>query len=206
MISYRKELHFNLPTRRGLVNITKDVVSGIEQSYQKVMRKWPQLQGEFASLGTNEKRPGVYASCYINTGEINVSPYFFQDKAALKRSYSNDVSAGWHPAGTDWESIITHELGHAVDGYLTRNLGKVTGIPANPQVRASKYVLDKVMTNLHLVPNDIRTGLSDYAASKPEEFFSEAMAEYLDSKKPRPIAKATGKLVDKWMKEISKHP
>ncbi|HEY5556075.1 secondary thiamine-phosphate synthase enzyme YjbQ [Acetobacterium sp.] len=32
MISYRKELHFNLPTRRGLVNITRDVEKALTES------------------------------------------------------------------------------------------------------------------------------------------------------------------------------
>lgn len=32
MIAYRKELHFNLPTRRGLVNITGDVRNAIKES------------------------------------------------------------------------------------------------------------------------------------------------------------------------------
>lgn len=32
MISYRKELHFNLPRRRGLVNITGDVEKALAES------------------------------------------------------------------------------------------------------------------------------------------------------------------------------
>jgi len=32
MISYRKELHFNLPRRRGLVNITRDVEKALTES------------------------------------------------------------------------------------------------------------------------------------------------------------------------------
>ena len=32
MISYRKELHFNLPRRRGLVNITRDVEKTLVES------------------------------------------------------------------------------------------------------------------------------------------------------------------------------
>lgn len=32
MKSYRKEIHFNLPTRRGLVNITRDVQRAIHES------------------------------------------------------------------------------------------------------------------------------------------------------------------------------
>jgi secondary thiamine-phosphate synthase enzyme len=32
MIAYRKELHFNLPTRRGLINITGDVRNALKES------------------------------------------------------------------------------------------------------------------------------------------------------------------------------
>jgi secondary thiamine-phosphate synthase enzyme len=32
MIAYRKELHFNLPTRRGIINITGDVKNALKES------------------------------------------------------------------------------------------------------------------------------------------------------------------------------
>ena len=32
MKSYKKELYFNLPTRRGLVNITREVQQAIDES------------------------------------------------------------------------------------------------------------------------------------------------------------------------------
>ena len=32
MKSYRKELHFHLPTRRGLVNITREVQKAVTES------------------------------------------------------------------------------------------------------------------------------------------------------------------------------
>ena len=32
MKSYRKELHFHLPTRRGLVNITRQVQAAVQES------------------------------------------------------------------------------------------------------------------------------------------------------------------------------
>ncbi len=35
MKSYRKELHFNIPSRRGLVNITQDVRNAISASNVK---------------------------------------------------------------------------------------------------------------------------------------------------------------------------
>lgn len=194
-----------LKSGANLHGIPSDVVSGIERSYRMVMHRWPQLQGEFQALGTNERRPSVYASCYLSTGEINVNPHYYQDKIALKRSYDKDVAANWHPAGTDWEDIVTHELGHAIDGYLTRNMAKVSGM-ATAKGRASTYIMNDVLKALKKTPADISAGLSDYAAMKPEEFFAEAMAEYLGSWLPRPMAKRTGKLVNKWMKDISRHP
>ncbi len=190
----------------NLPSIPRDVAAGVERSYRKIMRRWPQLQGEFQSLGTNERRPGVYASCHLGTGEVNVNPFYYQDKNTLKRSYDKDVAANWHPAGTGWESIVTHELGHAIDGYLTRNLQKIPGMPSAPQGRASTHIMNDVLKSLKKTPADISAGLSDYAASRPEEFFAESMAEYLDARRPRPMAKRAGKLVDQWMKEISKHP
>lgn len=41
---------------------------------------------------------------------------------ALARQYASDIRSNWHPAGTDWQAIITHEIGHAIDGFISQKL------------------------------------------------------------------------------------
>lgn len=63
MKSYRKELFFNLPTRRGLRNITREVQSAIDES------------------GVRE------GLCLVNAMNITASVFINDDEAGLHRDY-----------------------------------------------------------------------------------------------------------------------
>ena len=63
MKSYKKEMHFNIPTRRGLVNITRDVQKAIDES------------------GVKE------GLCLINPMHITASVIINDDEAGLHRDY-----------------------------------------------------------------------------------------------------------------------
>ena len=63
MKSYRKELFFNLPTRRGLRNITREVQAAIDES------------------GVRE------GLCLVNAMNITASVFINDDEAGLHRDY-----------------------------------------------------------------------------------------------------------------------
>ena len=63
MKSYKKEMHFNIPARRGLVNITRDVQEAINES------------------GVQE------GLCLINPMHITASVIINDDEAGLHRDY-----------------------------------------------------------------------------------------------------------------------
>ncbi len=63
MKSYKKELYFNIPTRRGLVNITRDVQDAIDES------------------GVRE------GLCLVNPMHITASVFINDDEAGLHRDY-----------------------------------------------------------------------------------------------------------------------
>lgn len=60
MISYRKVLHFNLPTRRGLVNITRDVQQAIDESGVKEGLCLINPMHITASVIINDDEPGLH--------------------------------------------------------------------------------------------------------------------------------------------------
>lgn len=60
MKSYRKELHFNLPTRRGLVNITSEVQQAINESQIKEGLILVNAMNITASVFINDDEGGLH--------------------------------------------------------------------------------------------------------------------------------------------------
>ena len=77
MISYRKELHFNLPRRRGLVNITRDV--------EKVLAESGIKEGLILINAMN-----ITASVFINDDESGLHQDYevWLEKLAPEKPYS----------------------------------------------------------------------------------------------------------------------
>lgn len=60
MKSYRKELHFHLPSRRGLINITRDVAKAIEESGVKEGFVLVNAMNITASVFINDDESGLH--------------------------------------------------------------------------------------------------------------------------------------------------
>jgi len=115
---------------------------------------------------------------------------FAKDYKMLSDSVASDVASTWHPVGTENPaSVMTHEYGHQVDNYITKN----------------GYRNDVVDTHYRsLSTDDIKTGLSRYGAKNSSEFFAEAFGEYIHNPKPRAIAAKVGADMEAAFKKIRK--
>jgi hypothetical protein len=186
----------------NLTGVDKELAGGIYDGYKTVMDRYPVLRGQFSLLGINEKRPDTSASTYPVTGEININlDYFGMSKKSFEKWYNFLVYTGFYPKGTTWKSAVLHEIGHRVDGYLTR---KIYGRDWDRRLYSdniSYEVFNNVLSDLGLSISDIKTNLSEYASFDIPEFFAEAFSEYLSSKNPRPIAKMVGGFIDYYLKE-----
>ena len=60
MRSFRKELYFNLPARRGLVNITKDVQKAVDESGVKEGLVLVNAMNITASVFINDDESGLH--------------------------------------------------------------------------------------------------------------------------------------------------
>ena len=60
MKSYRKELHFHLPTRRGLVNITREVQKAVTESGVKEGLVLVNAMNITASVFINDDESGLH--------------------------------------------------------------------------------------------------------------------------------------------------
>jgi hypothetical protein len=148
----------------------------------------------------NEFRDGYWASANPVNGTIHLNPIVF--KSSLKtiyESYSKRVRLGLYPEGTDWRGIIAHEVGHIIDGILTKSRynrnWNYTDFTKNTSYEIRTQLIDK----LTLKGDNINKGLSYNAQSNAAEFFADAVNEFLICDNPRRIASAVKVLVDYYL-------
>ena len=150
--------------------------------------------------------------------QVNPGPERYGNWKEMVKQYESDVLSGWHPYGTTAESIVTHEIGHAIDGLLAREriLG---GVAADGSYRyASSTLKNTIMKRAAKLDPDIAEGLnidkmlndtwttntfvSRYASKNNQEWFAECFAEYITSANPRVVATEFGKELEKLVGRI----
>ena len=119
----------------------------------------------------------------------------------LIESYERDLKAGFHPANTTYSAILTHEVGHAIDDYLTNTL-HAAGMSGWKPKWVSAALRPKVMRACGLKISDIEKSVSGYATQNHFEWFAECFAEYMESPNPRPVAQKFGEMLEELLKGV----
>jgi hypothetical protein len=175
-------------------NTRTDIVNEVERIYTEL----PQTKGAITKISVNNRiSKNTYAQTKMNLAthenEVGLGGKNYKDIQALQKQYEKDVEEKYHPQGTTYKSIITHETGHAITNKIIEMQKTVYSNYANLCEDIQKKVLEKLK-----LKNDqtiITNNLSGYGAKKPAEFVAEAYAEYMDSPNPRPIAKEVGNMI-----------
>lgn len=123
MKSFRKELWFNIPKRRGLVNITRDVQSAIDESGIKEGLVLVNAMNITASVFINDDEPGLHSdyekwleklapekpySQYAHNGyEDNADAHL--KRTIMGREVVCAITEGKLDFGT-WEQIFYYEM------------------------------------------------------------------------------------------------
>ena len=141
-----------------------DGAKAIYRAYDKVFKRYPQLVGKIDSWSVSfELNHGTYGNCYTFAGgQVNINGNRFSDWENLVRSYRSDVIMGWHPEGTSAQSIITHEIGHSVDGYLSKL--HIYGSTPQRGDSSSYYALQKVLDKGNYAESKIGRNVSRYVS------------------------------------------
>lgn len=177
----------------------------IASAYQQIFEKYPQLKGKFGAVTAKNLGSSTYAQCWLRSDgrvDVNNASGFYSNWSNVVKSYERDVLSNWHPFGTTAESVVTHEVGHAIDGYLS-NSGILGGYNAAGEYRyASSLLRSKVMKQCGLTVKDSASAVSRYGSTNPQEWFAEAFAEYITSANPRPVAATLGKEIERLLKGV----
>ena len=202
----------------------KSVYNGIK----KVFDKFPQLKGYTNKIIYDSDLKSIASSSSMH-GVIKLSSYF-SDYEKLKKKYERYIKIGFSPLGTTADSIIVHEMGHQLDGYLTWKGIYGGKIEKYGVTRTSVAVRREVLQRLGYFDytraeradwtrmgykgrelNDaldfskkefITKHISEYAYKNEREFFAECFSEYMTSKKPREAARIFGEILEEIMEGL----
>lgn len=186
-----------------LQGVDVNAAKGIAKAFKQVFDRYPQLKGEFGGVISFALGASTYADCNLGTGRIRVSTAMYGSVRTLERSYSSDIRSNWHPKGTDWSAIVTHEIGHAIDGYISRMMRMNDTDYMNWEYN-SKTLRDKISSKFGFSPTqtNIAREVSRYGATKPVEWFAESFAEGMRSSTPRRMAKEFMLELDEILRRI----
>ena len=202
-----KENNFDSNEELKLEGCDLEAAKQVYIAFEEVYNKFPQLKGKLASVRAyNFKNNMVFAECQggFGVGGIGLNTQKYKSYKILEKEYKEDIKAGFHPKGTDWTAILTHEFGHAIDDYLSFGL-KLAGEKSGKVKRMSSVMRTKVLKKVGLKTGDTRSieqQVSEYATKNAAEFFAECFAEYMKSENPRQVATEFGKQLEEILKEI----
>lgn len=218
-----------IESQADLTGCDLDSAKSVAAAYEQVFVKYPQLKGKFDApdahpVGMNDN---TYAWCYIRQNgkvQVNPGPERYGNWSRVQRHYENDVLSGWHPKGTTAEGIVTHEIGHAVDGLLARE-GIKGGVTASGEYRYASSTLKNTIMKRAAKKDEtiaeywdsidwsgkadkywqsyaVEKSVSEYATKNNQEWFAECFAEYITSANPRIVAIEFGKELEKLLAKL----
>lgn len=197
------EYDYSNPNDLGTPVVDLKTANAIYDVVHQIATEFPMLKGTMYCLSPEALSADTYAHCHMYSGEVNISKKFFSDWDKLSKSVEHDVQSGWHPQGTENpKSIIAHEIGHAIDGYLTIKKNMFGYTPGGNYKYASSVLRPKVMKAAGYKVSDVGKAVSRYATTNAKEWFAESFSEYVSSSNPRPAAAAFGRELKKLLKNL----
>lgn len=126
---------------------------------------------EIKDFGAADK--GTYAWYKPGSHQIQLNLEHYKNREKLLKGYASDVKSGFHPSGTNADSILTHEYGHAVH-YDMKAVAQ-NGMPMDMMTAISN---DQDITYwFKKKSNDIMRVLGRYVTKNEREFFAEGFAQ-----------------------------
>lgn len=160
----------------------------VAASFNRVFSTYPEMKGLIRGVSTEPLGISAWAGFVPATQRIVLgSATFSGDVKWLKRKYADKVAAGHFPKGTDYRSILVHEMGHAVDYFV----GKKKGVERISYTMQYEYLVEVVGLKSEYSKTAIdyiATHVSNYGKTNQKELFAECFSEYLTSPHPREMA------------------
>ena len=182
------------------VKTLKHIMTGFEKAFEET----PVLKTAVEHIVPYNSKNGVMGYNFAN-GEhkMCVNLKLLNDPQAIQDMIDEQVSSGFWPKGTTLESLVDHELGHAVEKMITENCGlydddkaalggyykygdnkRETVCFAMSQARESRKIVSdtikafkKTKEGKGLKADEIRRSVSRYGATNDSELLAECFAD-----------------------------
>lgn len=202
----------------SLKGMDPDCAESVARNAKVVLDKYPSVKDAFGGFSTDSKfggkenywseNEGAMACFNSETKMIHFNNEYFGNKGRVESAYHNSTVTKFHPKDTDWESIVTHEMGHAIDLYVSEKTIPWNRFAWNGE-RVSKRFWNNDINKAKkagepMTGTSIRQNLSGYAGSKPAEYLAEGFCEYICSPTPRPTAQSIGKRLETYIRKAEK--
>lgn len=189
----------------SLAGCDLDAAKGVYSTYEQFFDRYPQMKNMLAAPASAQCPKGVYARCTMGfgSGMVQVNTDYFNDAVRLCAKYAQNVKDGFHPAGTSDYAIVMHELGHAMDDFLTVICNYAGATGSSDKDFVSNKIRSKIMKACGMKNADIAREVCEYATESPQEWFAECFAEYMCSDNPRKVATEFGKWLESALKEVT---
>ena len=202
----------------NLKGVDPDLADSTVKNIEMVINRYPTTKDAYAGFTTDEPSPGYFSSegkegvmaCYsTSTKMIHLNNKYYSNKEEFEKKYKNSVEKKHSPEGTTVDSVIVHEMGHAIDRYLslqTMDAFKVNWGADSVSTRLwNNNIKNAKKKGEPLTGKSITDGLSRYATKNAEEYFAEGFSEYMTSSNPRPMAQKVGKHMEMYIKKAAKN-
>lgn len=199
-----------------LEGIDPESADPIRKSIAQVLERYPSTKDAFAGFTTDDPEGGDYfaehegtIACYSPaTQMIHLNKAKYADRAEQQRRYQEAVDRKHFPEGTTCDSSIVHEMGHAIDHYVSKKVISEREYYWSGE-RVSRRMWNNDIKNAKkkgepLTGKSITEGLSRYAGSKPAEYLAEGFSEWITSPNPRPMATSIGKRLETYINKAAK--
>lgn len=195
----------------NLRGMDPDVADSVAQAVEAVISRYPSMKDAFGGFSTAETREKTFAvtddvmAVYDHqSGVIHLNNKYYGDKSTLDKAYADTVEKNFHPKGTTSDSVIAHEMGHAIDEYVSKKV--IDREDFSNGARVSTYILsdnsrEAWKAGNSLTSSRISDDLSKYASKDQYEYLAEGFAEFVTSPNPRPLATQIGKSLEKYIKQ-----
>ena len=198
-----------------LTGMDPELAESAVSSLQAVLERYPTVKDAFGGFTTDEPEPGFFTenqgtyACYSpNTGKIHFNLNKYSDKDALEADYQEALSKKHFPEGTTSKSAVVHEMGHAIDRYVS--LKTIDPFRVNwGDETVSRRIMNTDIRALRkkgtpMTGKSVRDSLSGYASKNPHEYFAEAFSEVMTSPTPRKTAQSIVKRMETYIKKAAK--
>ena len=198
-----------------LEGVDPEMAESLQKSIGAVLERYPSVKDAFEGFSTDdprgdyfEKSPGAIACYDPSTQMIHLNKAMYGNRSEFDAKYKESVEKKHSPAGTTIDSVIVHEMGHAIDRYVS-----LKTIDNQKVLWGGERVSSRIWNNdikngkkagTPVTGKSIREGLSGYASKNHHEYLAEGFAEYMTSPNPRPMATSIGKRLETYIKKAAK--